>query len=89
MGKTLSPKKAKSLHLIKQARGTFEKVISMIESDTYCPEVMQQVDSVIGLLKSAKREILSGHLDSCVVKRMKENKTAAIEELLKIYNLST
>ena len=61
----------------------------MIESDTYCPEVIQQVDSVIGLLKTAKKELLAGHLDSCVIKKMKENKTKAIEELLKIYNLST
>lgn len=89
MKKELSPKKAKSLHLTKQARGTFERVIAMIESDTYCPEVIQQVDSVIGLLKTAKKELLAGHLDSCVIKRMKENKTKAIEELLKIYNLST
>jgi DNA-binding FrmR family transcriptional regulator len=86
--KMLSGQKTKSLKCSKQALGTLGKVIEMIENDRYCPEVIQQVDSVIGLLKTTKRELLAGHLDSCVAHKMKENKKQAIEELLKIYNLS-
>lgn len=84
----LSTKKSKSLKLAKQARGTLEKVISMIENDTYCPEIIQQADSVSGLLKSVKKELLAGHLDTCVMNSLKEDKDKAIAELLKIYNLS-
>lgn len=84
----ISKKKVASLKLAKQARGTIETVVNMIESDKYCPEVMQQVDSVIGLLKSVKRELLAGHLDTCAVKKLNENKEEAIKELMKIYNLS-
>jgi CsoR family transcriptional regulator, copper-sensing transcriptional repressor len=86
--KMLTDQKTKSLKCAKQALGTLSKVIEMIENDKYCPEIIQQADSVIGLLKTTKRELLAGHLDSCVVHRMKENKQQAIEELLKIYNLS-
>ena len=88
MNKSLSTKKAKSLKLAKQARGTLDRVISMIESDTYCPEIIQQADSVSGLLKTVKKELLAGHLDTCAVDRLKENKDKAVAELLKIYNLS-
>lgn len=88
MKSTLPSKKTKSLKLAKQARGTFEKVMTMIEEDTYCPEIIQQVDSVLGLLKSVKKELLAGHLDTCVLENMKKNKDKAIRELLKIYNLS-
>ncbi len=84
----LSTKKEKSLKLAKQARGTLEKVIKMIEEDQYCPEIIQQADSAVGLLKTVKRELLAGHLDTCAFERMKENKENAIKELLKIYNLS-
>lgn len=84
----LSLKKTKSLKLAKQARGTLDKVISMIENDAYCPEIIQQADSVAGLLRSVKKELLAGHLDTCMIKRLKENKDDAIFELLKIYNLS-
>ncbi len=86
--KTLPVNKAKSLKCAKQAQGTLNKVSEMIESDRYCPEIIQQVDSIIGLLKTAKRELLAGHLDTCVIHKMKENKQKAIDELIKIYNLS-
>lgn len=84
----LATKQAKSLKLAKQALGTLGKVISMIENDTYCPEIIQQADSVSGLLKSVKKELLAGHLDTCAMDRLKENKDKAVQELLKIYNLS-
>lgn len=83
-----TPKKQKALKCARQSQGTLEKVISMIESDHYCPEVIQQIDSVLGLLKAAKRELLTGHLDTCLLPKMKENKKKAIDELLKIFNLS-
>lgn len=88
MTKHPSTKKGRALKLAKQARGTLETVIAMMEKDVYCPEIIQQVDSVAGLLKSVKRELLAGHLDTCAIHQLKENKTKAIEELLKIYNLS-
>jgi DNA-binding FrmR family transcriptional regulator len=36
--------KGKALKAIKQAQGTLTKIVSMIEGDTYCPEIIQQVD---------------------------------------------
>lgn len=86
--KPLTSRKTKSMRLSKQAQGTLEKVINMIENDQYCPEVIQQVDSVMGLLTSVKRELLTGHLDSCLETRLKQNKTTTISELLKIYKLT-
>jgi len=85
---SLPKNKQRSLTLAKQAHGTLAKVIEMMEQDIYCPEIIQQADSVVGLLKSVKRELLAGHLDTCALKNLKENKEQAIQELLKIYNLS-
>ena len=85
---TLTINKKKSLKCSKQAQGTLGKVIEMVETDRYCPEIIQQIDSVIGLLKTAKRELLVGHLDTCIVRQITENKKKAIAELIKIYNLS-
>lgn len=84
----LPANKSKALKCAKQAQGTLAKVLTMIDEDHYCPGIIQQVDSVLGLLKTAKRELLAGHLDTCVAQQMSENKKKAVEELLKIYNLS-
>ena len=79
---------SKSRKLSKQAAGTLGKVVSMVEKDEYCPDIIQQIDSVMGLLRSCKRELLLGHLDHCLEHKLKENKAQTIKELMKIYNLS-
>jgi DNA-binding FrmR family transcriptional regulator len=78
---------AKALLSAKKAQGTLSKVIEMINDDRYCPDIIQQIDAVIGLLKSSKKQMLENHLDHCLATKMQENKKQAIEELLKIYNL--
>lgn len=87
--KKSSAKKTKIAKCVKQAQGTLVKVSEMIIEDRYCPDIIQQTDSVIGLLKTVKRELLTGHLDTCVIHQMKQNKKKAIDELIKIYNLSS
>jgi DNA-binding FrmR family transcriptional regulator len=84
----ISTQKNKALHVAKQARGMIDKVIALIEADEYCPNIIQQADSVSGFMTSVKRELLAGHLDSCLMNRIKENKEQTIKELMKIYNLS-
>lgn len=84
----ISAQKSKALRVAKQARGMIDKVIALIEADEYCPNIIQQADSVSGFMTSVKRELLAGHLDSCLMNRMKENKEQTIKELMKIYNLS-
>ncbi len=87
--KKISESKTKSLKCVKQASGALNKISEMIEENRYCPEVIQQIDSAIGLLRTSKRELLTGHLDTCVAHQMLDNKKKAIEELIKIYNLSS
>lgn len=72
---------------VKKALGTLNKILGMIEEDKYCPDIIQQVDAAIGLLKSSKKTLLIGHLDHCVEHNLKEDKTKAIDELVRIFNL--
>ena len=85
--KKITSSKQKSLKCSKQALGTLNKVVELIESNTYCPEIIQQIDSVVGLLHSARKELLRGHLESCLAERLKTDKEGSIKELLKIYNM--
>ena len=77
----------KARKVINMAIGSVAKIPQMIDDGRYCPEVIQQIDSVIGLLKSARTELLKGHLDSCLINQLKENKEGAVKELLKIYGM--
>lgn len=83
----LTDQKTKALTAGKKASGTLSKVVKMIEEDEYCPDIIQQIDAVIGLLKSTKSTLLRGHLDHCLTEQLKQDKIKAIEELLKIYKM--
>ncbi len=77
----------KAQKVINMAVGSISKIPSMVLEKRYCPEIIQQIDSVIGLLKSARTELLRGHLDSCLSEQLKNDKEGAVKELLKIYNM--
>ncbi len=83
----LTGQKSKALTASKKAVGTLAKVVKMVDEDKYCPDIIQQIDAAIGLLKSTKSNLLRGHLDHCLTEQLKQDKNKAIEELLKIYKM--
>ena len=87
MNQNLTQQKQKALLSAKKAKGTLNKVFDLIEIDTYCPAIIQQIDSVIGLLTSTKKQLITGHLKHCLEVKLSENKEKTIAELLKMYNL--
>jgi CsoR family transcriptional regulator, copper-sensing transcriptional repressor len=78
----------KALKLTKQAAGTLQKVLKMIENNDYCPEIIQQLDSVCGLLSSSRKELLVGHLEHCVTSNFSKDPSKTVAELTKLYKLS-
>lgn len=79
--------KIKASLSVKKSQGTINKVLKMIEEDKYCPEIIQQIDASIGLLNSAKKTLLIGHLDHCLEDNLKKDKNSAVKELIKILDL--
>lgn len=77
----------KSIKLINMARGSLSKVFMMMTERRYCPEIIQQIDSVAGLLHSVRKELLKDHLESCLAERLKTDKEGTVKELLKVYNM--
>jgi DNA-binding FrmR family transcriptional regulator len=67
---------------LKTARGHVSGIISIIENDGYCPDVMKQLAAVQGLLEGASRIMLRRHLETCVATAMREGRTAEIVDEL-------
>src|SRR5690348_6976245 len=67
---------------LKTARGHVSGIISIVENDGYCPDVMKQLAAVQGLLEGASRIMLRRHLETCVAKAMQEGRTAEIVDEL-------
>lgn len=67
---------------LKTARGHVNGIITIVENDAYCPDVMKQLSAVQGLLEGASRLMLRRHLETCVAKAMQEGRTAEIVDEL-------
>lgn len=66
--------KKKILHRLQIARGHLEKVISMVEKDAYCIDVVHQSMAVQAALKKADEAVLANHLKTCVADSIRQGK---------------
>ena len=66
--------------LVKTARGQLDGILRMIDEDAYCIDISNQVMAAQSVLGRANREIISAHLEGCVLDAM-ENGTG--EEKMK------
>lgn len=67
---------------LKTARGQLNGVLTMVENEAYCPDVMKQLAAVQGLVDGASRIMLRRHLETCVAKAMQEGRTTEIVDEL-------
>lgn len=78
--------KERVLHRLKIARGHLEKVITMVDDDVYCIDVLHQSQAIQKALKEIDNVILEHHLATCAVKAIKEGKhDQAIDEVMNVF----
>ena len=81
----MSNSKKQILHRLQIARGHLEKVISMVEGDAYCIDVVHQSIAVQAALKKTDEVILENHLKTCVSDSIRNGDAdEAIKELMEI-----
>ncbi len=79
--------KKKLLHRLKIVRGHMDKVIKMIEADTYCIDTLQQTSAIVSSLRQVEQIILENHLRMCVTDAVtnKKNIEEKVEEVIKVF----
>lgn len=74
------------LHRLKIAKGHLKKIISMVDSDVYCVQVLQQSRAVQEALKIADTAIIKKHLKNCAVDKInKGQQEELLNELAEIF----
>lgn len=61
--------KANREKILKQlniAKGQLNGISKMVEEDSYCIDISNQIKATIGILQNINLEILSAHLKNCV-----------------------
>ncbi|GAB6992192.1 metal-sensitive transcriptional regulator [Paenibacillus pini] len=67
---------------LNRIEGQIRGVKGLIEKDTYCDDVLNQIAAVQSALNSVGKLLLEGHMKSCVVERIESGDHAVIDELL-------
>ncbi|CAM3102142.1 metal-sensitive transcriptional regulator [Paenibacillus lupini] len=71
---------------LNRIEGQIRGVKAMIEKDTYCDDVLNQIAAAQSALNSVGKLLLEGHMKSCVMERIQAGESEVIDELLVTVN---
>ena len=81
--KERSEKEYKDLiHRLNRIEGQVRGIKKMVESDTYCTDILVQVSAVNAALNSFNKVLLANHIRTYVANDIREGKEETIDELV-------
>lgn len=84
--------KQKALAALKRINGLSKKLEEMIESDDYCPKILEMALAMKGHTEYIQTQVLESHLHTCAAKKLTgkggKEKEKFISELTKVIGLS-
>ncbi|GGH21142.1 metal-sensitive transcriptional regulator [Paenibacillus segetis] len=67
---------------LNRIEGQVRGIKGLIEKDTYCDDVLNQIASVQSALNGVGKLLLEHHMKSCVIERIQDGEDEVIDELL-------
>lgn len=67
---------------LNRIEGQIRGLKGLIEKDTYCDDVINQISATQSALNSVAKILLEGHMKSCVVERIQEGDFEVLDEVL-------
>ncbi|NRD79434.1 metal-sensing transcriptional repressor [Bacillus sp. BRMEA1] len=67
---------------LNRIEGQIRGIKGLIEKDTYCDDVINQISATQSALNSVAKILLEGHLKSCVLERIQEGDLDVLDEVL-------
>ena len=82
-----------TIRRLKTIEGHLRGVIRMVEEDTYCIDVIRQIQAVESALNKVSTKILEDHLNSCVITAIqgndKKERERVLKEIAEVFDMST
>jgi len=81
------------LQRLKIAEGHLRGIQRMIEDDSYCIDIIRQIQAVQSSLNKVSTKILEGHLNSCLVTAVKgdnpDERERVLLEITEVFEAAT
>ena len=82
-----------TIRRLKTVEGHLRGVIRMVEEDTYCIDIIKQIQAIEAALNKVSTQILEGHLNSCVTTAIqgndKKERERVLKEITEVFEMST
>ena len=82
-----------TIRRLKTIEGHLRGIIRMVEEDTYCIDVIRQIQAVESALNKVSTKILEDHLNSCVITAIqgndKKERERVLKEITEVFEMST
>jgi len=82
-----------TLRRLKTVEGHLRGVIRMVEQDSYCIDVIRQIQAVESALNKVSTQILENHLNSCVTTAIRgsdpEERERVLREITEVFAMSS
>ena len=82
-----------TIRRLKTIEGHLRGIIRMVEEDTYCIDVIRQIQAVESALNKVSSKILEDHLNSCVITAIqgndKKERERVLKEITEVFDMST
>lgn len=70
------------INRLNRIEGQVRGVKNMVQNDAYCTDILTQVSAINAALNAFNRELLSQHIQSCVVEDIRAGKEETVTELI-------
>ncbi len=81
--KKRTPEELKCLmNRLKRIEGQVRGLQRMLENEAYCPDVLMQSAAVTAAMNGFNKELLAGHIRTCVAEGIRQGKDEVIDELV-------
>ncbi len=70
------------INRLNRIEGQIRGIKKMVETDTYCTDILIQVSAVNAALNAFNKELLSTHIRTCVAEDIKNGKDSTVDELV-------
>lgn len=76
--------KKKLINRLSRIEGQVRGIKGMVEKDVYCADILVQSAAVNAAINSFNKDLLARHINSCVVRDIKEGKDDVVDELVNL-----
>lgn len=82
----------KILRRLKTIEGHIKAIVRMAEEDSYCIDLIRQIQAVDAALNKVSSQILEDHLNSCVITAIRgdneQERERVIKEITDVFDMS-